>query len=133
MYSILSRWFTSWLDAQIKKSNLGDFVNQLPKGLETLIGEKGVKISGGQRQRIALARAFYHDRQVLFMDESTSALDSETEYEVVKEIKSLKGSKTVIVIAHRLNTLQYCDRVYRLSNGSIEAGVIDENCIFKKI
>ena len=117
----------------IKKSNLGDFVNQLPKGLETLIGEKGVKISGGQRQRIALARAFYHDRQVLFMDESTSALDSETEYEVVKEIKSLKGSKTVIVIAHRLNTLQYCDRVYRLSNGSIEAGVIDENCIFKKI
>ena len=78
-----------------------------------------MKLSGGQRQRIALARAFYHGRNVLVMDEATSALDNETEQEIVEEIERLKGKKTMIVIAHRLSTLQHCDRIYELKNGSI--------------
>jgi ABC-type bacteriocin/lantibiotic exporter with double-glycine peptidase domain len=83
------------------------------------VGEKGVRLSGGQRQRIALARALYHQREVLVMDEATSALDSETEREIIEEIERLKGEKTMIVIAHRLATLQYCDRIYRLEQGRI--------------
>ena len=98
-----------------------DLVEQLPSGIETLIGERGVLLSGGQRQRIALARAFYHDRSVLVMDESTSALDQQTEAEIVEEIKRLKGTKTMIVIAHRFSTIEHCDRIYRLENGKIVA------------
>jgi ATP-binding cassette, subfamily B, bacterial PglK len=101
------------------KSQLSNFVQTLTDGLDTELGEKGVRLSGGQRQRIALARAFYHDRNVLVMDESTSALDDETESEIVEEIGRLKGVKTVIVIAHRLTTLKYCDCIYRLDNGKI--------------
>ena len=78
-----------------------------------------VQLSGGQRQRIALARALYHQREVLVMDEATSALDSETEREIIEEIERLKGEKTMIVIAHRLTTLQHCDRIYRLEQGRI--------------
>ena len=96
-----------------------NFVQSLPDGVETTLGEKGVRLSGGQRQRVALARAFYHDRDVLVMDEATSALDNETESEIIREVKQLKGIKTVIVIAHRLTTLKYCDCIYRLDNGKI--------------
>jgi ATP-binding cassette, subfamily B, bacterial PglK len=103
----------------LNKSQLSNFVQTLPDGLNTMLGEKGVRLSGGQKQRIALARAFYHDRNVLVMDESTSALDNETESEIVEEIRRLKGIKTVIVIAHRLTTLKYCDQIYRLDNGKI--------------
>jgi len=103
----------------LEKSKLTNFVQSLPDGIDTILGEKGVRLSGGQRQRVALARAFYHDRDVLIMDESTSALDNETESEIVREIKQLKGVKTVIVIAHRLTTLKYCDCIYRLDNGKI--------------
>jgi len=103
----------------IHQVQLTGVVSQLPNGLDTILGERGVRLSGGQRQRIALARAFYHDRDVLIMDESTSALDSETENEIVKEIKQFKGKKTVIVIAHRLTTLKHCDRIYKLDNGRI--------------
>jgi ABC-type multidrug transport system fused ATPase/permease subunit len=103
----------------LDKSQLSNFVQTLPDGLNTMLGEKGVRLSGGQKQRIALARAFYHDRNVLVMDESTSALDDETESEIVEEIRQLKGIKTVIVIAHRLTTLKYCDQIYRLDNGKI--------------
>jgi ABC-type bacteriocin/lantibiotic exporter with double-glycine peptidase domain len=78
-----------------------------------------MRVSGGQRQRIALARAFYNDRSVIIMDESTSALDNETEMEISNEIEMLKGSKTLIVIAHRLTTLKNCDRIYRLKDGRI--------------
>tara|TARA_B110000008_G_scaffold73204_1_gene74339 strand:+ start:7601 stop:9391 length:1791 start_codon:yes stop_codon:yes gene_type:complete len=98
---------------------LTDVVNQLPNGLDTILGERGVRLSGGQRQRIALARAFYHNRDVLILDESTSALDSKTENEIVKEMMQFKGKKTLIIIAHRLSTLKHCDRIYKLENGCI--------------
>ena len=107
----------------IQQARLSEVIKQLPDGMDTMLGERGIRLSGGQRQRIALARAFYHDRDILVMDESTSALDSETEAEIVEEIKQLKGNKTVIVIAHRLTTLKHCDRIYKLENGCIvEAG-----------
>ena len=92
-----------------------------------MLGERGVRLSGGQRQRVALARAFYHGRSVLVMDEATSALDNETEKEIVAEIQRLKGQKTMIVIAHRLTTVQHCDRIYRLEQGRIvEEGTPDQ-------
>jgi ATP-binding cassette, subfamily B, bacterial PglK len=103
----------------IRQASLMELVNQLPLGVDTVLGERGVRISGGQRQRVALARAFYHNRNVIIMDEATSALDHETELEIISEIKRLKGLKTMIVIAHRLNTLQHCDRIYRLHKGCI--------------
>lgn len=103
----------------LKQARLIKLVEQLPKGVETFLGEHGVRLSGGQRQRVALARAFYHGRSVLVMDEATSALDNETEKEIIEEIKQLKGQKTMIVIAHRLTTLQHCDRIYELKDGQI--------------
>jgi len=103
----------------LKKAKLLNFVEQLSEGIDTEIGERGVRISGGQRQRVALARAFYHNRDILIMDESTSALDPGTEHEIVKEIQKYKGKRTVITIAHRLSTLQHCDRIYELQNGTI--------------
>ena len=103
----------------LKKARLMELISQLPNGLDTEIGERGVRLSGGQRQRVALARAFYHGRSVLVMDESTSALDNNTEQEIIEEIKQLKGKVTLIVIAHRLTTLKHCDRIYRLDDGGI--------------
>ncbi len=103
----------------LQKARLSELVQELPDGVETIIGERGIRLSGGQRQRVALARAFYHGRSVLVMDEATSALDYETEHEIVEEIKQLKGQKTIIVIAHRLTTVQPCDRIYRLDKGEI--------------
>lgn len=107
------------LSDAIQKARLSELVQELPDGVETIIGERGIRLSGGQRQRVALARAFYHGRSVLVMDEATSALDYETEHEIVEEIKQLKGQKTIIVIAHRLTTVQPCDRIYRLDKGKI--------------
>jgi len=103
----------------LHKARLFEFVNQLPTGIETVLGDKGSRLSGGQRQRVALARAFYHQREVLVLDEATSALDTKTEREIVDEIRYLKGQKTIIVIAHRLSTLQYCDVIYKLEKGKI--------------
>jgi ATP-binding cassette, subfamily B, bacterial PglK len=103
----------------LKHAKLADLVNELPQGLETFIGERGVRLSGGQRQRVALARAFYHGRNILIMDEATSSLDNETEKEIIEEIKFLKGKKTVIVIAHRLSTVEHCDIIYKIDKGSI--------------
>ena len=103
----------------IEKARLTDMVSNLPLGIKTLVGERGVKVSGGQKQRISLARAFYHGREVLVMDESTSALDTGTEQQIVEEIKRLKGEKTIIVIAHRLTTLQHCNAIYRLDGGRL--------------
>ena len=100
-------------------ASLKAFVDTLPQGVETKLGERGVRLSGGQRQRVAIARAFYHGRNVLVMDEATSALDHETESEIVEEIKRLKGKKTIIVIAHRLTTVEHCDRIYCLEKGKI--------------
>jgi ABC-type multidrug transport system fused ATPase/permease subunit len=107
------------LNLAIKQAQIDDLVKQLSDGINTTIGEGGIRLSGGQRQRVALARAFYHNRSILIMDESTSALDSETEKEIVNEIQRLKGKITLIVIAHRLSTIEYCDSIYRLSNGEI--------------
>jgi len=107
------------VESALRKAKLLDFVNHLEGGMETIIGERGVKISGGQRQRLALARAFYHDRSVLIMDESTSALDEEVEREVINEIRQLKREKTIIIIAHRMSTIQYCDKVYRVDKGRV--------------
>ena len=104
----------------LKKAKLLSFVETLEAGVNTIIGESGVKLSGGQRQRIALARAFYHERGILILDESTSALDSETEQEIIKEVNDLKGRVTIIMIAHRHSTLRNCDKVFRLRDGKVE-------------
>ena len=103
----------------LRQASLEDLVTELPEGLDTEVGENGVRLSGGQRQRVALARAFYHQRNVLILDEATSALDNETESEIVSQVNRLKGDKTFIVIAHRLTTIAHCDRVYRLENGRV--------------
>ena len=89
----------------------------MPNGVSTNIGESGIRLSGGQRQRVALARSIFHDRDILVFDEATSALDLDTEAEVVNEIKKMKGLKTMIIIAHRIDTLKFCDRIYKLENG----------------
>ena len=114
------------LNEAIKLSKLVKVIDKLPKGLDTRLGERGISFSGGQRQRVALARAIYHKREILVMDEATSALDETTEKEVVDEIKRLKGDVTMIIIAHRYNTLKYCDRIYRLDGGRIVAEVTYE-------
>jgi ABC-type multidrug transport system fused ATPase/permease subunit len=107
------------LHKSLKMASLSSLIEELPDGIETVLGERGVRLSGGQRQRIALARALYHKRDILVMDESTSALDNETEKEIVKEIKALKGKITMIVIAHRPSTIEHCDIIYKLNKGSI--------------
>jgi ABC-type multidrug transport system fused ATPase/permease subunit len=105
----------------LARASLAELVNDLPEGIDTFVGERGVRLSGGQRQRVALARAFYYSRDVLIMDESTSALDNETEAEIVKEIKSLKGKITMVVISHRHSTVMHCDRIYKIEKGKIIA------------
>jgi len=97
-----------------------EFIEQeLPQGFKTIVGERGVRLSGGQRQRIGLARALYHRPQVLILDEATSALDHQTELAVMQTIHRLQGSLTMITIAHRLSTLDRCDRIVRLENGKV--------------
>jgi len=107
------------LNSSVKMARLNDLVEELPKGLNTEIGQHGIRLSGGQRQRVALARAFYHQREIIIMDESTSALDTETEKEIIDEIKQLKGKITTVIITHRLSTLKHCDRIYKLNKGRI--------------
>lgn len=115
------------LNKAIAMARLDTVVNELPDGLDTLVGENGIKLSGGQRQRVALARAFYHERDVIVMDEATSSLDNETEAEIIAEIKSLKGLKTLIVIAHRLSTIEHCDVIYKLEKGQVvRSGTFEE-------
>lgn len=114
-------------DNVIKKANLDIMVKNLNLGSNTIIGENGIRLSGGQRQRIALARAMYHERDVLIFDEATSALDNDIEERIMNEIKSFKGEKTIIIIAHRLSTLKFCDRIYRIENGEIaESGTYED-------
>jgi ABC-type multidrug transport system fused ATPase/permease subunit len=107
------------VQSAISLAQLDEYVMSLPEGLDTVVGERGVKISGGQRQRIGIARALYHNPAVLVMDEATSALDTSTEDSVMEAIVALHGSKTIVVIAHRLSTVAHCDRVYRLDAGGI--------------
>lgn len=103
----------------LKEAQLDDFVKLLPEGVYTGIGERGIRLSGGQRQRIGIARALYNDPEVLILDEATSALDNETETAIMDSINHLHGKKTLIIIAHRLQTIQKCDMVFRVENGKI--------------
>ena len=100
-------------------AQLGEVLRQLPEGLDTQLGERGVRLSGGQRQRVSIARALYHDRDFLVLDEATSALDVQTEREIVETIRSLAGKKTILLIAHRETTLAASNRILRLSGGKI--------------
>ena len=103
-----------------KAANLHEFVeNKLPGKYQTIIGEQGVRLSGGQRQRIGIARALYHNPKVLIFDEATSALDNQTEETIIKELNNLRKDITIIMIAHRLNTLKDCDIIFKLENGKI--------------
>lgn len=101
----------------LREAQLDEFVKSLPEGVDTSIGERGIRISGGQRQRIGIARALYYDPEVLILDEATSALDNDTEAAIMDSINSLHGRKTLIIIAHRLQTIEKCDMVYRVENG----------------
>ncbi|MCH5253683.1 MAG: ABC transporter ATP-binding protein [Lachnospiraceae bacterium] len=101
----------------LKEAQLDEFVKGLPEGLDTSIGERGIRISGGQRQRIGIARALYEDPEVLVLDEATSALDNDTEAAIMESINRLRGRKTLIIIAHRLQTIEKCDMVYRVEDG----------------
>ena len=103
----------------LEEAQLADFVKSLPRGLDTTIGERGVRLSGGQRQRIGIARALYTDPELLIFDEATSALDNETEAAIMESINSLHGKKTMVIIAHRLGTIEECDMVYRVEDGKI--------------
>ncbi len=105
----------------LEQAQLKKFVSELPDQLDTTVGEDGVRLSGGQRQRIGIARALYHNPEILFMDEATSALDNETEKEIMKAIDGLKGEKTLIIIAHRLTTIENCDIVFKVNKGRLIA------------
>ena len=98
----------------------------MPAGLDTMVGERGIRMSGGQRQRLAIARALYLDPQILVLDEATSALDAETETAVMESIDALQGEKTLLIIAHRLSTIRNCDMAYEIVNGKAVERCIDE-------
>ena len=103
----------------LKEAQMDTFVKSLPEGLDTVIGDRGVRISGGQRQRLGIARALYNDPELLVFDEATSALDNDTESAIMDAINSLKGRKTLVIIAHRLKTVENCDILYKVENGKI--------------
>lgn len=100
----------------LEEAQLKTFVEELPEGLDTTIGDRGVRLSGGQRQRIGIARALYNDPEILVFDEATSALDNDTEAAVMEAVNSFHGRKTMIIIAHRLNTIEKCDMIYKVEN-----------------
>nr|MCR5398983.1 ABC transporter ATP-binding protein/permease [Lachnospiraceae bacterium] len=108
------------LTKAIEDAQLKEFIDSLEEGLDTIIGENGVRLSGGQRQRIGIARALYSDPEVLILDEATSALDNDTEAAVMEAIEHLSGKKTLIIIAHRLSTIRNCDIVYEVSDGTVK-------------
>jgi ATP-binding cassette subfamily B protein len=102
-----------------EKAQLADTIDSWPRGYQTLVGERGVRLSGGQRQRIGIARALYKNADVLVFDEATSALDNETERAVMQSIESLGREMTILIVAHRISTLQQCDLVVELSEGQV--------------
>ena len=109
-------------------ANLHDFIiNELPDKYNTTIGERGIRLSGGQRQRIGIARAVYLNPKILILDEGTSALDNETEKKVMESINKLSKKITIILVAHRLNTVRNCDKIYKFEKGKVIAeGKFDE-------
>lgn len=114
------------IEKALREAQLDQFVHSLPDGLDTMIGDRGVKLSGGQRQRIGIARALYRNPSVLILDEATSALDNETEKEVMEAIDGLHGTRTLIVIAHRLSTIKKCDKIYEVGNGGFSERMKEE-------
>jgi ATP-binding cassette subfamily B protein len=102
-----------------QQAQIAQFIESFPEGYTDMVGERGVRLSGGQRQRIGIARALYKQANVLVFDEATSALDSETEAAVMQAIQSLGRELTIVLIAHRLTTLQGCDIIYRLDHGNV--------------
>ena len=107
------------LKRALENSQLDEFVQSLPDGINTIVGERGVRLSGGQIQRIGIARALYHDPSILIFDEATSSLDYDTENSIIQCIDNLKG-KTKIIVAHRLSTVRNCNKVIKLDKGAIE-------------
>ena len=103
----------------INQSQLNGLIEQLPEGIETIVGEKGVQLSGGQRQRIAIARALYRNPKILVLDEATSSLDGITERKIMDSIYKIASDITVLIIAHRLNTIKRCDMIYYMDDGKI--------------
>ena len=110
----------------LEQAQLLNFVNQLPEGIKTMVGERGTKLSGGQRQRIAIARALYNNPEILVLDEATSALDKETESSVMEAIELLSRKKTLIIVAHRLTTIKNCNRAYRIVEGGATEVLVDD-------
>ncbi len=108
------------LSDSINKAQLNDFINELPEKLDTIVGERGIRISGGQKQRIGIARALYNNQKILILDESTSSLDLKTEQEVMKSIHNLNNSKTIIIISHKKSTLQNCDKIFKFENKKLK-------------
>src|SRR5690606_19277976 len=118
--------------------HLDEFVAGLPDGLETRIGERGVQLSGGQRQRIGIARALYQDAGMLIFDEATSALDGNTEQLIMDAIHDFSGTRTIVVVAHRLKTVEKCDIIYFIDRGQVvDSGTFDDlkskNPTFRKM
>ena len=105
------------INSSLKDARLEEFIKSLPEGLNTFIGERGMRMSGGQKQRLALARAFYLDKEIIILDESTSSLDIKTENEILDKIKLIKNKKTLLVIAHRESTVQHCNKIIKIENG----------------
>ena len=103
----------------IKKANLDSFVESLDDGLYTQVGDRGITISGGQRQRVALARAFYFNRKILVLDEATSSLDTTTENKIIEEVKLLSSDITIIIVSHKINSLDGCNKVYSINKGKV--------------
>ena len=101
----------------LEQAQLSEFIKGMPEGIDTMIGERGIRFSGGQRQRVAIARALYSNPDILVLDEATSALDNETEEAVMQAIETLQGQKTLIIIAHRLTTVRKCDVIYEIRDG----------------
>jgi ABC-type multidrug transport system fused ATPase/permease subunit len=101
----------------LKEAQLDEYIKTLPDGLDTQVGERGVKFSGGQRQRIAIARTLYRDPDIIVLDEATSALDGDTEKAVMESVDALQGHKTLIIVAHRLSTIKNCTHIYKVGGG----------------
>jgi ABC-type multidrug transport system fused ATPase/permease subunit len=108
----------------IKAAQLEDLINALPEGLNTKIGERGVRLSGGQRQRIGIARALYLEPKILVLDEATSSLDNKTENDFMNSVNNLRGTITIIIVSHRLTTLNNCDFIYKLKNGQLTEEIL---------
>ena len=111
----------------IKESALEDFIETLPNGIDTKVGESGIKLSGGQKQRVAIARAMLRKSSIIIFDESTSSLDNFAQEEVKKSIDNLKGKSTIVIVAHRLSTIKNVDTIFFLDNGEIiDSGTFEE-------